>query len=109
MTDCCVLLVTTNTADAAAALGRALVTEGLAACVNVVGPIRSIYRWQGEVCDDSEHLLVVKTRTGLVEAAAARIRSLHTYETPEIIALPIVAGSADYLAWLRDATARPGP
>ena len=104
MTDCIVVLVTIGTADDGARLARALVEEQLVACVNVVGPIRSIYRWEGRVCDEAEHLLVIKTRAALFEAAAARIRALHTYETPEMIALPISAGSEPYLAWLRSAT-----
>lgn len=104
MTDCIVVLVTVGSAEDGVRLARALVEDALAACVNLVGPIRSIYRWEGKICDDAEHLLVIKTRGALFEAAAARIRALHPYETPEIIALPITAGSEPYLAWLRGAT-----
>ena len=104
MTDCLVVMVTVGSAGDAERLAHALVAEQLVACVNIVGPVRSIYRWEGRVCDDPEFLLVIKTRTALFEAAAARIRALHSYHTPEIIALPITAGSEPYLAWLRGAT-----
>jgi periplasmic divalent cation tolerance protein len=101
-----VVLVTAGDADEAARLGRALVEERLAACVNVVGPIRSIYRWQGAVEEASEHLLIVKARAADVAALEARVRALHSYEVPEVLALPVRAGSAAYLAWLADATGR---
>ncbi|MCK6555759.1 divalent-cation tolerance protein CutA [Candidatus Binatia bacterium] len=104
MTDCIVVLVTVGTAEDGTRMARALVDDRLAACVNVVGPIRSIYRWDGQVCDDAEHLLVIKTRAALFAATTARIRAMHPYETPEIVALPITDGSEPYLAWLRGAT-----
>jgi periplasmic divalent cation tolerance protein len=108
MTDHVVVLVTAASADEAAALGRTLVEERLVACANVVGPIRSIYRWQGAVEDATEHLLLLKARADDVDALAARVRALHSYDVPEVIALPIVAGSTAYLAWLAEATARDG-
>ena len=101
-----VVLVTAGNADEAARIGRALVDERLAACVNVVGPIRSIYRWQGAVDEAAEHLMLVKARAADVPALEARVRALHSYDVPEVVALPIVAGSTPYLAWLGDATAR---
>jgi periplasmic divalent cation tolerance protein len=104
--DFVVVLVTAGTADEARRLGRALVEARLAACVNVVGPVRSIYRWQGAVEEADEHLLVVKARAADVAPLEARVRALHSYEVPEVIALPLRAGSAPYLAWLADATAR---
>ena len=85
-----------------ARIGRALVEERLAACVNVVGPIRSIYRWQGAVEEADEHLLVVKARAADVPALEARVRALHSYDVPEVLALPVTAGSAAYLAWLAE-------
>jgi periplasmic divalent cation tolerance protein len=104
--DFVVVLVTAGSAEEARRLGRALVEERLAACVNVVGPVRSIYRWQGAVEEADECLLVVKARAADVGALEARVRALHSYEVPELIALPLRAGSAPYLAWLADATAR---
>ncbi len=106
--DVVVVLVTASTADEAQAIGRALVEERLAACVNVLGPIRSIYRWQGQVEEAEEHLLVVKARAADVDALGARVRALHSYDVPEVLALPVGAGSEDYLAWLVAATVRAG-
>jgi periplasmic divalent cation tolerance protein len=103
-TDCIVVLVTVGSQEEGERLATAVVGEQLAACVNVVGPIESIYRWKGAVQHDHEVLLILKTRAELFEDLAARIRALHAYETPEVIALPITAGSAAYLDWLRGAT-----
>jgi periplasmic divalent cation tolerance protein len=101
-----VVLVTAGSAEEAAAIGRALVEERLAACANVLGPIRSIYRWQGAVEDAAEHLLLLKARAADVPALDARVRALHSYDVPEVIALPVRAGSPAYLAWLAESTAR---
>ena len=97
-----VLLSTFPSADKAAEVARILVEERLAACVNLVSGIRSIYRWQGAVSDDSEALAVIKTTPERYEALAARLLSLHPYEVPELIALPVLAGHAPYLGWLGD-------
>lgn len=105
MTDALVVLVTTPTAEKAAELARAVVAERLAACGNVVPGLRSIYRWQGEVQEDAEALLVLKTTRSRFEALRDRILALHPYEVPEVIALPVEAGSAAYLAWISGATA----
>src|SRR5215212_6547513 len=105
MTDARVLLVTCPGRDEAARLAHALVEEELAACVNVVGEIRSVYRWEGKVCDDAEVLCVVKTTAERFEAARARIVALHPYQVPEVIALPVVDGHTPYLEWLRAAVA----
>jgi len=105
MSEHVVVLVTAPTVEVAAEIARALVGDGLAACVNIVPEIRSIYRWQGELCDDGEVLCVVKARAERFEALRARVVSLHPYEVPEIIALPLVAGHAPYLAWI-DAASR---
>jgi periplasmic divalent cation tolerance protein len=105
--DFVVVLVTTASADEAARIARTLVEERLAGCANVVGPIRSIYRWQGAVEDAAEHLLIVKARAADVSALDARVRALHGYSVPEVLALPVVAGSDAYLRWLLEATTRP--
>ena len=96
------LLVLTNCPDAAVAerIARTLVELKLAACVNQLAPVQSIYRWQGEVQHDSELLLLIKTRGECYPALEARIRELHSYEVPEIIAVPLQRGSESYLAWL---------
>jgi periplasmic divalent cation tolerance protein len=82
-----------------------LVEERLAACVNLIAPLTSIYRWRGAVERAREVLLVIKTRRTLVPRIAARVRALHSYEVPEVIALPVVAGARSYLAWLLGETA----
>jgi periplasmic divalent cation tolerance protein len=103
-----VVLVTAPSDDEARRIGRTLVDERLAACVNVVGPVRSIYRWDGAVQEGTEHLMIVKARRADVETLAARVCALHPYDLPEVIALDVVAGSAPYLDWLRSSTARGG-
>jgi periplasmic divalent cation tolerance protein len=107
MTDCIVALVSVGSQAEAERIAAALVGEQLAACVNIVGPIRSIYRWEGRVEHDEELLLVIKTRAALFDALAARVTALHSYQTPEVIALPITAGAAPYLDWLLGATGPP--
>jgi len=103
-----VVLVTAASAEEGQRIGRALVGERLAACVNVLGPMRSIYRWQGAVEEADEHLLVVKARAADVPALAERIRALHSYEVPEVVALPLTGGSEAYLTWLAAVTDRAG-
>jgi len=100
-----VVLVTTGSAESAEMLARRLVDEHLAACVNIVPAVRSIYRWQGKVADDTEALLVIKTERERFAALEARVRSLHTYEVPEVVALEIVEGSKAYVEWLHGAVA----
>jgi len=95
-----VVLVTAGSAESAEKIARALVEERLAACVNVIPGIRSIYRWQGRVADDAEWLLVAKTGRSRFAELEARVRALHSYEVPEVIMLPVVGGAADYLAWI---------
>lgn len=87
-------------AETAARIARALVEERLAACVNLVPGVRSIYRWRDRVEDEAEVLLVIKTRAERVEALGERLRALHPYEVPELVALPVAAGLAPYLEWV---------
>ncbi|HEY3353941.1 MAG TPA: divalent-cation tolerance protein CutA [Polyangia bacterium] len=101
------VLTTAPSSEVAADIGRTVVDEGLAACVNVVPGLRSIYRWEGQLCDDAEVLCLMKTRAELFEPLRARIVGLHPYQVAEVIALPITAGSAPYLDWL-DACTRAG-
>ncbi len=98
-----VVFVTAGSMEEGAKVARTLVEEGLAACVNIVPTVRSIYRWKGEVCDEEEVLMVIKTREDLFERLKARVRGLHSYEIPEIIALPIKKGLKEYLEWMDDA------
>lgn len=99
--DVLVVLVTTPTADAAAELARALVEARLAACGNVVPGLRSIYRWEGAVQDEPEALLVIKTTRALFEPLREAVLRRHPYQVPEVVALPVEAGSAPYLDWVR--------
>ncbi len=92
--------------DKAAEVARTLVTEQLVACVNIVGAVRSVYRWDGTICDDTETLAVIKTTRERFEAMRSRLVELHPYDVPEVIALPIEAGHAPYLAWLTDSVTR---
>jgi periplasmic divalent cation tolerance protein len=104
MTDAIVVLTTTETPADAERIARRLVETELAACVQVLPPMISIYRWQGGVERATESLLLVKTRRELYAAVEAEIKANHPYQTPEIIALPVENGSADYLHWLSAAT-----
>ena len=97
------MLTTAGSPAEAEALAEALVVERLAACVQTT-PVRSRYVWKGELQRDDEVLLVIKTREALFETLRARIRALHSYETPEIVMLPVTAADADYLAWLEAGT-----
>ena len=94
-----VVLVTTSSSEAAESMARALLTEKLAACVNIV-PVDSFYTWQGKINSDREWQLIIKTDLARFVALEAKIKTLHSYEVPEIIALPIIAGSESYLNWL---------
>ncbi len=91
--------------EQAEALARRLVDSRLAACVQIVGPVTSVYRWKGEVSRDEETLLLIKSRRGLVAAIAALFREAHPYEVPELIATQIVEGGASYLEWLGESLA----
>ena len=97
-----VALTTVGKAADAERVARALVERRLAACVNVVPGVVSTYRWKGEVERDDEHLLVVKTLADRVEALREALVTLHPYELPELVVLPVEAGHAPYLAWIRE-------
>jgi periplasmic divalent cation tolerance protein len=100
MTDKIVVLSTCGSPEEAERLARLLVDRRLAACVNIVTPVRSIYRWQGAVEDAAEWLLLIKTSRARFEELSETLRAAHSYEVPEILALPAVAGSHSYLDWI---------
>ena len=102
MSEPLVVLSTVGTPDDAQRIARQLVERGLAACVNVVTGIGSVYRWKGQVESETEHLLVIKTTAEAFEPMRAALVSLHPYEVPEVLALPVRAGHGPYLAWLDD-------
>lgn len=93
--------------EEAARIARAVVEARLAACVNVLPEVESIYRWQGKIETEREALLLIKTAEWRFAELRDRIAALHSYEVPEIIAFPLVAGAENYLAWLREQVARP--
>jgi periplasmic divalent cation tolerance protein len=99
--DAIVVLTTAGSQDQAVRIAEALVEERLAACVNILPGLRSIYRWKGKLWDDEEILLLIKTRAAALEQVRERVRALHSYELPEILALPVTAGDADVLEWIQ--------
>src|SRR5687767_8724575 len=103
-TDVLVVLCTFPAGDAAATASERLVEERLAACVNILSGVRSIYRWKGQVSRDDEVLAVIKTTVERFAALKVRLIELHSYDTPEIIALEVERGHIPYLDWVRDAT-----
>jgi periplasmic divalent cation tolerance protein len=96
------VLTTCGNDEDAGALARTLVERSLAACVNAVGKVSSTYRWKGELQQDQETLLIIKTTASRLAAVEKTIREQSKYELPELVALPIAAGGADYLAWIRE-------
>jgi periplasmic divalent cation tolerance protein len=106
-TDAMVVLVNAASQEQATLIAHALVGERLAACANIVSPIHSVYRWKNEIQTDIEHLMIIKTRMELLAKVEARVKDLHSYEVPEVIALPIVAGAKSYLDWIIESTSAP--
>ena len=104
MSDPIVVLVTCGSEEDALKIGNALVEAHLAACVNLVAPIRSIYRWEGKIWDEKEWLLIIKTQKHRFEELEKKVKSLHSYSVPEIIGLPIVEGASSYLKWIEEMT-----
>jgi periplasmic divalent cation tolerance protein len=104
MPDPIVAFVTCGSEEEALKIANALVEAHLAACVNLIAPIRSIYRWEGKIWDEKEWLLIIKTQKQRFEALEKRVRSLHSYSVPEIISLPITEGSSAYLNWIKENT-----
>ena len=100
-----VVLVNTGTQKEAEKIARTLVEERLAACANLIPQIRSIYRWQGKIEDEPEVMLIFKTTEPRIPALIERVRELHSYDVPEIIALPILQGHTPYLDWVRENSA----
>ncbi len=98
-----VVFITAPDEDTAESIAKALVGEGLAACVNIVRDIRSIYKWQGKLEDESEVLMIAKTSRDRFEDLATRVKDMHPYDVPEIVSVPITQGSDPYIKWLSEA------
>jgi periplasmic divalent cation tolerance protein len=101
-----VVMVTTANEEEAVRIGRALVEANLAACANIVPRVRSVYRWEGKLADEQEALILIKSRVELFGSLEREIVRLHSYSIPEVLAVPITAGSAKYLNWLRVETGK---
>lgn len=97
-----VIYITTSSLNEAKIIGRSLVEEKLAACSNIIFPIHSIYSWQEKICDDEEALIILKTMKNHFKQIVERVEKLHSYDVPEIIALPIIEGSGKYLSWINE-------
>ena len=101
-----VVFITTSGHEEARKIADALVSQRKAACVNIVPRVNSLFRWKGKIEDAEESLLVVKTRAKLFSDVVSTVKSIHSYEVPEIIALPIVEGNPDYLKWIDEETGK---
>ncbi len=99
----CSIYITAGDEDEARRIGRTLVEEKLAACVNIL-PIKSIYRWEGDIKEEGEVAMFVKTKAELADQVIDRVKELHSYEVPCIVSLPITKGNPDYLSWIEEST-----
>lgn len=97
-----VVLVTAPGEDKASEMAHSLLEDGLCACINITPKIRSVYKWQGNIVDEEESLLIIKTKKELFEDLKERIINIHPFDVPEVIALPIAEGSKRYLDWIED-------
>jgi periplasmic divalent cation tolerance protein len=109
MNDLLVVFVTVGGEEDGKRIARTLIEDGLVACVNILPAIRSIYRWKGSIEDDEETLLIIKTGKEVLEALEDRIREIHPYENPELIAVPVVGGLEAYMDWVREQITIRGP
>jgi periplasmic divalent cation tolerance protein len=104
MSEAIVVMVTCGNSAEAEKIAEALLEDKLVACVNIAGRIRSLFHWQGAIARESESLLLMKTRPECFDRLSRRVRELHSYDVPEVIAMPIMVGNPDYLAWIREST-----
>ena len=95
-----VIFITAGSVEEAEKIGNSLVGEKLAACCSIINSVNSIFRWEGKICKENEVLLIVKSSLDLFDDIVKKVKSLHSYDVPEIIALPIISGSEDYLKWI---------
>ncbi|MFB3920284.1 MAG: divalent-cation tolerance protein CutA [Terriglobia bacterium] len=109
MTDKVVIMVTAASRRECRKIARHLVEEKLAACVNITQPVESIYHWEGKIADEKEFVLLIKSTRELFPEIKAAISKLHSYHTPEIVCLPIIDGSRNYLQWMAESVKAPAP
>ena len=102
--DAIAVFITTSSIEEAKKISSLLVDENLVACTNIVSSVQSIFMWKGNLCDESESLIIAKTRLDLFDKLESKVKKLHSYEVPEIIALPIIKGNNEYLKWIKDET-----
>lgn len=103
-TQAIIVLVTTASEEEATTIGRAVVKQELAACASILALKKSIFQWEGEIAEEQEFLMIVKSRSDLFEELSMAVKRLHSYKVPEIVAMPIVKGSQDYLDWVMENT-----
>ncbi|MBI4042536.1 MAG: divalent-cation tolerance protein CutA [Deltaproteobacteria bacterium] len=99
-----VVFSTVESPEEASMISRHLVEQGLAACVNIVPHVKSVYIWKGKLREEEEWQLVIKTQEALMDKVIAAVKRLHSYDVPELIALPIIAGNPPYLDWIKEST-----
>ncbi|CBH10742.1 divalent cation tolerance protein, putative [Trypanosoma brucei gambiense DAL972] len=99
-----VCYVTTPTSEVAREISRILVSSNKAACVNIVPSVTSVYRWEGQLCEEQECLMMIKTRTELLQEVIDNVKKNHPYSTPEVVSVPISSGSEEYLKWVEENT-----
>jgi periplasmic divalent cation tolerance protein len=99
-----VVFITASSAQEAETIAAALVEKKLAACVNIMPAVQSLFWWEGKLCREQEVFMMAKTKTSLFPKLAAEVKALHSYKVPEIILLPITDGSAEYLQWIEEVT-----
>lgn len=99
-----IVLVTTASEEEATTIGKTIVKQGLAACANILALKKSIFQWEGKIVEEQECLIMMKSRSDLFDDLAMAVKRLHSYKVPEIVAVPIVQGSQDYLKWVMEST-----
>lgn len=100
----CLVYITTNSHEEAEIIGRNLVSRKLAACVNIIGGMKSIYHWEGKIETADEVIIIAKTKEALVNELVENVKSLHSYQCPCIVAMPIINGNDAFIKWIRDET-----
>ena len=103
-TSAIIIFITASSSEEAQKIATALVEEKLVACVNIIPQVRSIYWWEGKVCQDDEVMLISKTKQSLFTTLMDRVKALHSYEVPEIISFPVSEGSPEYISWIENVT-----